>query len=138
MSFSVILMYLSMAHGTFISRFIRSTLHSPTCRPGRDLTRGRFLINNPAFPANLLTSVPLTTRQMLMVTYQHHQTRDAMGFVTPWTVAHQAPLSMGFPRQERWSGLPCPPPRELPDPGVEPASLLSPALAGRFFTTSAP
>jgi len=59
-------------------------------------------------------------------------------FVTTWTVAHQAPLSMGFPRQERWSGLPCPPPRDLPDPGVEPASLLSPALAGRFFTTSAP
>ena len=49
-------------------------------------------------------------------------------FVTPWTIACQAPLSMGFPRQEYWSGLPCPPPRNLPDPGMEPVSLMSPAL----------
>ena len=53
-------------------------------------------------------------------------------------VARQAPLSMGFPRQEYWSGLPCPPPGDLPDPGIKPASLVSPALAGGFFTTSAP
>ncbi|CAI9155108.1 unnamed protein product [Rangifer tarandus platyrhynchus] len=57
-------------------------------------------------------------------------------FVTLWTVAHQTPLSMGFSRQEYWSGLPRPPPEDLPDPGIEPASLMSPALAGRFFTTS--
>ena len=56
--------------------------------------------------------------------------------VTPWTVAHQAPLSMGFSRQEYWSGLPCPPPGDLPDPGIETVSLTSPALAG-FFTASA-
>ena len=56
----------------------------------------------------------------------------------PWIVAHQAPLSMGFSRQEYWGGLPCPPPGDLRDPGIEPSSLLSPALAGRFFTTSAP
>ena len=43
-------------------------------------------------------------------------------FVTPWTVAHQVPLSMGYSRQEYWSGLPFPPPGDLPDPGVEPAS----------------
>ena len=53
-------------------------------------------------------------------------------FVTPWTVAHQAPLSMGFPRQEYWSGLPFPPPGDLPDPGIEPGS---PALAGRNLGT---
>ena len=58
-------------------------------------------------------------------------------FVTPWTVACQAPLSMGFSRQEYWSGLPCPPPGDLPDPGIKPASFISPALAGGFFTTSA-
>ena len=57
-------------------------------------------------------------------------------FVTPWTVALQAPLSMGFPRQQYWSGLPLPPPRDLPDPGIEPVSLESPALTGGFFTTS--
>ena len=44
-------------------------------------------------------------------------------FVTPWTVAHQAPLSMGFPRQEHWSGLPFPSPGDLPDPGIEPADI---------------
>ena len=56
-------------------------------------------------------------------------------FVTPWTVALQAPPSMGFSRQEYWSGLPCPPPGDLPDPWIEPAS---PALTGGFFTTEPP
>ena len=56
---------------------------------------------------------------------------------TLWTVAHGAPLSMGFSRQEYWSGLPCPPPGDLPDPGTEPKSLMSPALTGGFFTTRA-
>ena len=55
----------------------------------------------------------------------------------PWIVARQAPLSMGFSRQENWSGLPCPPPGDLPDPGIKPVSLMSPALAGGFFTNSA-
>ena len=91
-------------------------------------------------------------------------------FATPWTVAHQAPLSIGFPRQEYQSGLPfpppgdllnlgikpmspalqvdalpselprkpCPSPGDLPDPGIEPVSLMSPALAGGFFTTRKP
>ena len=58
-------------------------------------------------------------------------------FATLWTVANQGPLSMGFTRQENWIGLPCPPPGGLPNPGIEPVSLTSPALAGRFFTTSA-
>ena len=58
-------------------------------------------------------------------------------FATPWTVACQAPLSMGFSRQEYWSGLPCPSPGDLPDPGIRPTSLVSPALTGGFFTTSA-
>ena len=57
-------------------------------------------------------------------------------FVTLWTVARQAPLSMRFSRQEYWSGLPCPSPGDLPDPGMELKSLMSPTLAGRFFNTS--
>ena len=56
-------------------------------------------------------------------------------FVTLWTVDHQIPLSKGFSRQEHWSGLPCSSPGHLPDPGIEPASLTSPALAGGCFTT---
>ena len=58
-------------------------------------------------------------------------------FVTLQTVACQAPPSMGFSRKEYWSGLPCPPPGDLPDPGIELSSLVSPALTGRFFTTRA-
>ena len=49
-------------------------------------------------------------------------------FAAPWTEAHQTPLSMGFSRQEYWSRLPCPPPGDLPNPGIKPASILSPAL----------
>ena len=56
-------------------------------------------------------------------------------FVTLWTVALEVPLSMGFSRQAYWNGLPCPPPEDLPDPGIEPASLISHALAGGFFMT---
>ena len=54
-------------------------------------------------------------------------------FVTPWTVAHQAPVSMGFPRREYWNGLPFPSPRDLPDSGIERGS---PALAGGFLPLS--
>ena len=57
-------------------------------------------------------------------------------FVTPWTIACQALLSVGFFRQEYWSGLPCPPSGDLSDPGIELLSLTSPALVGGFFTTS--
>ena len=51
-------------------------------------------------------------------------------FATPWTTARQAPLSTGFSRQDNWNGLPCPPPGDIPDPGIKPTSLKSPALAG--------
>ena len=58
--------------------------------------------------------------------------------VTPWTAAHQVPLSMGFFRQEYWSGVSFPFPGDLSNSGIEPASLASPTLAGRFFTTVPP
>ena len=58
-------------------------------------------------------------------------------FATPWTVAFQAPPSMGFSRQGKyWSGVPFSSPGDLPDPGIKPMSLTSPAMAERFFTTS--
>ena len=59
-------------------------------------------------------------------------------FAIPWTVTHQAPMSMGFSRQEYWSGLPFPTLWDLPDPGIEPAPLASPALTGGFFTAVPP
>jgi len=61
--------------------------------------------------------------------------RSVRLFAAPWTVVHQAPLSMGFFRQEYWNGLPCPPPGDIPHPAIEP---MSPALAGGFFTTEPP
>ena len=64
--------------------------------------------------------------QVILVTYDS---------ATLWTAAHQAPMSMGFSRQDYWSRLLCPPPGDLPNPGIKPASLISPALAGGFFTT---
>ena len=63
---------------------------------------------------------------------------DVQLFATPWTVACKAPLSMGFSRQEYRSGLPFSTPGDFSDPGIEPAPLASPALAGRFFTTVPP
>ena len=57
-------------------------------------------------------------------------------FATPWTISCQAPLSMGFSGQAYWSGLPRPPPGDCPDLGIEPVSLLSPALAGSFTTST--
>ena len=57
-------------------------------------------------------------------------------FATPWTVVFQAPLSMGFFRQQYWSGLPFPSLGDLPNPGITPTSLTSPAMASQFFTTS--
>ena len=59
-------------------------------------------------------------------------------FVILWTVAYQVPLSMGFSRQDYWSGLPCPPTGDLPNPSTESISLMSPALADGFFTSEPP
>ena len=57
-------------------------------------------------------------------------------FTTLWTVAHKPPLSLRFPKQEYWCGLPWPPPGDLPNPGIKPTFLMSPALRGGFFTSS--
>ena len=70
--------------------------------------------------------------QLCMLSHFNH----APLFVTLWTITCQAPLSMGFPRQEYWSGLPFPSPGDLLDPGIKPSSLTSPALAGGFFLTT--
>ena len=68
-------------------------------------------------------------------------TKSCLILATPWTVSCQAHLSMGFPRQECWNGLPFPSPGNLPNPGIKPMSAASPAsasVAGRFFTTVPP
>ena len=74
----------------------------------------------------------LLTFRVCMLNYFSH----VQLFATPWTIACRSPLCMGFSRQEYWSGLPWPPPGALLDPGIEPASLISPALASGFFTSA--
>ena len=78
----------------------------------------------------------LRLTKLILMNWCAHMLGHVRLFVTPEAVARQAPLSMRFSRQEYWSGLPFPPPGDLPDPGIQPTSLLSPALAGGFFTTS--
>ena len=77
------------------------------------------------------------TIEYLCVCLHAHTCAQPCLTVIPWTIALQAPLFMGFSRQEYWSGLPFPSPGDLPNCGTEPSSLMSPALAGRFFATSA-
>ena len=71
----------------------------------------------------------LVYQTLLLLLFKYKIVSDCLA--TPWTVAHQAPLAMGFSRQGYWTGLPFPAPEDLPDPEMEPES---PALAGRFFT----
>ena len=75
--------------------------------------------------------------ELLFLVYMSQVASVICNSATPWTVARQAPLSMGFSRQEHWSGLPGPPPGDLPNPVIEPASRMSPALAGTSFNTNA-
>ena len=77
----------------------------------------------------------LESRDTQLVELAIHSLSRVRLVATSWTVAHQAPLSMGFSRQEYWSGLPLPPPGDLPKPGIEP---VSPASAGAFFTAKPP
>ena len=106
----------------------------------RDRTR------SPAFSALQVDSLPLShwrrLYDVIMMDTCHYACMLSCFscvwlFVTPWTIACRALLPVGFSRQEYWRGLPFPPPGDLPDPGIEPESLKSPALAGWFLTTSA-
>ena len=100
------------------------------------------------FTINIFTLLSLFIYQVLPLSASLRQGPDLSGvhikllqlcptLCDPMDHGPQAPLSMGFSRQEQWSGLPCPSPGDLSHPGIEPASLMSPALAGGFFTSSA-
>ena len=93
-----------------------------------------FFLSLSKDAANFYICYSISWRSLSMYIKKHLK---AAVFTTLWTVAHQASLSMGFSRQEYWCGLLCPPPGNLPNPGIKPAPLTSPALAGRFFTTRA-
>ena len=109
----------------------------PGIEPESPAMAGRFLTTEP--PGKLLskakhTDIP-TSQCVCVCAKSLHLCPHNWTFGTPWTVACQAPVSMGCSRQEHWSGLPCPPPGDLPSSGVKPPFLESPALTGMFFTT---
>ena len=89
-----------------------------------------FVVGTPNLSSTLLTHLEVHVRARSLSRVQH--------FATLWAVARQAPLFMGFPRQEYWSGLPFPSPGDLPDPGMEPESPVPPAWVGGIFTTTPP
>ena len=100
-------------------------------------TKNRALIRHLIFwHINIRLSSPQNCEKEIPRVYAHMLSclNCVWLFETLWSVAHQAPLSMRFSRQEYWSELPCPPARDLSNPGIKPESLLSPALAGGFFT----
>ena len=94
-------------------------------------------------PLEICTNLCLSTYKLIdicviCVEWMPSPFSHAWLFATLGTVDHQAPLSMGFSKQEHWSGVPFPPPGDLPDPGIESRTLMSPAPAGGLFTSSAP
>ena len=117
------------------------TVHSECRRQGRSQIQGQLrALDGQLLTLSVLVSempragsglCPVSQEGQVLDRVSHSVVSDS---ATPWSVPNQAPLSMGFPRQEYWSGLPFPSPGDLPDPGIKPASLTSPALAGRFFT----
>ena len=99
---------------------------------GNQLTFFIYLVSLLPFIFCLCLSFP---ESFLRACLLSHFSRVPL-FATLWTIAQQAPLSMRFSKQEHWNGLQCPLPGNLPHLGIEPASLVSPSLAGGFFTTS--
>ena len=106
-----------------------------------DMTRNRYLIFIPCSrhkisknPWNFLNGRDEKSILVIHVAKSLH----IQLFVTQWTTAHQAPLSLEFSIQEYWSGLPCPPPGDLPNPGIKPTSVMSPALAAGSLPLALP
>ena len=104
-------------------------VYSPKTKKNLDLLTGLILI----YSKSMVPSLALKTQYVPVLS--HFSCLQL--FATLWTPAHQAPLFMKFSKQEYLSGLPCPSPGDLPALGIKPVSLMPPALAGGFFTTSA-
>ena len=102
----------------------------------RPFDSGLLFFHNPHCLSDPFLLGSWVTLGLMCVCVLSHFSRVLL-FVIPRTVILQLPLSMGFSSQEYWSGLPRPPPGDLPNPGIEPMSFTFPALAGGFFTTSA-
>ena len=99
--------------------------------PGDSGGQGILACCSPRGDKESDTTEPLNDNSLYSHYLSAQSLRHAQGFEILWTIAFQVPLSMGFSRQEYWSGFPCLSPGDLPDPGIEPRSS---ALVGRFFT----
>ena len=89
-----------------------------------------ILYQNLKSSTNLCLLINLVTKQLYIKGCICAKSLRLCCFATLWTITSQAPLSMGFSRQEYWTGLPCSPPGDLSDPGIEPQSPVAPALQG--------
>ena len=104
----------------------------PEIKPASPALEGRFLATGPSGRVPWIIFLINDHLLLLFLLFSHTVVLDS---VTPWAVAHQTPLSMGFSRHEYWSGMPFPPPGDLPDPLIKPTA---PVLAGRFCITEPP
>ena len=121
----------------WLSIFLSFSFGSSIGMLSTNLSSNTLILFSFSFPwSSLLLNLCVEFFSLLIVLCILSRLSHVWLFVTLWTVAHQAALSIGFSRQEYWSGLPCTPPGDLPDPGIKPQSLTFPALADRFFTTS--
>ena len=137
-------------HGIFQARILKCLLFPPlrtaACHASLSITNSQGIIKLMSRVGDAIQpSHPLLSPPPFALNRSQHQSHCACAkslsrvwlFATPWTRSRHAPLSMGLSRQEYWSGLPCPPPGDLRDPEIKPASLTSSSLAGEFFTTTA-
>ena len=132
----------SKASILWCSAFFMAQLSHPYMTTGKTiaLARWTFVGQVMSLLFNMLSRFVITflpRSKRLLISWLQSPSAVILDFVTLWTVAHQAPLSRGFSRQEYWTGLPCPPPGDLSDPGSNPCLFSSPVLVGGFFTTSA-
>ena len=124
-----------------IQNLLRLLIHNlQGVTPGGTIHGMSLCLGMRAFRWNMQWTVSPGVAQVVWAVPHHLwvQLSHVQLFATPWATACQAPLSMEFSRQEYWSELSFPSPGDLPDPGIEPMSLASPALAGRFFTVEPP
>ena len=130
--------FFSLYGAHWLSIFLSFSFGSLIWMLSTNLPSNTLILFSFSFPwSSLLLSLCVEFFSLLIVLCMLSRLSHVWLFVTLWTVAHQAPLSTGFSRQAYWSGLPCTPPGDLLDPGIEPESLTFPAFADRFFTTSA-
>ena len=116
--------------------FQRISFSTPLVYEGRTKNRRKPLLSRDLALHGGMEG-PSTLHRMWWWRWCCHS-RRVQRFTTPWTLAHQAPFSMGFSRQGYWSGLPCPPPGDLPNPGIKLISPVSPSAKNPLQTGSSP